>query len=83
MRDYSQPNDREPKNIAKTSVMISETSGPDVRRMVLGYEIDFKGHEIEFEGREIEFEGREIEFDGREIEFEGREIEFGGRYFCI
>lgn len=40
MRDYSQPNDREPKNIAKTSVMISDAllaSGPDVRRMVMGH----------------------------------------------
>lgn len=40
MRDYSQPNDREPKNIAKTSVMISDAllaSGLDVRRMVMGH----------------------------------------------
>ena len=40
MRDYSQPNDREPKNIAKTSIMITDAlqaSGPDVRRMVMGH----------------------------------------------
>jgi hypothetical protein len=40
MRDYSQPNDKEPKNPAKTKGMIAEAlkeSGPDVQRMVMGH----------------------------------------------
>lgn len=39
MRDYSQPNDKEPKN-PKANAMIAEAlkeSGPDVQRMVMGH----------------------------------------------
>ena len=40
MRDYSQPNDREPKNPAKAKNMINDAlkeSGADVQRMVMGH----------------------------------------------
>ncbi|KAL7536112.1 hypothetical protein ACHAXR_006922, partial [Thalassiosira sp. AJA248-18] len=40
MRDYSQPNDREPKNARKANAMIEEAlqeAGPDIQRMVMGH----------------------------------------------